>query len=85
MATTVRGSLGWRHAFGELTPLSSFAFADSSSFITAGVPIAGNAVVIAAGLDVNIMKTATLGVYYNGQVLQNIVDNGARANLSWRF
>jgi outer membrane autotransporter protein len=85
MTTTVRGSLGWRHAFGELTPLSSFAFADSSSFITAGVPIAGNAVVITAGLDVNIMKTATLGVYYNGQVLQNIVDNGARANLSWRF
>lgn len=78
MATTVRGSLGWRHAFGELTPLSSFAFADSSSFITASVPIAGNAVVIAAGLDVNIMKMATLDVYCNRQVLHNIFHNGVR-------
>lgn len=85
MTTTLRGSLGWRHAFGDRTPLSTFAFAGSSSFATAGVPIAGDAIVMSAGLDVNVLKTAMLGIYYNGQVLHNIVDNGVRANLSWKF
>jgi hypothetical protein len=36
-------------------------------------------------MDVNIIKAATFGIYYNGQVLHNIVDNGVRANLSWKF
>ncbi|SFN74018.1 autotransporter outer membrane beta-barrel domain-containing protein [Nitrosospira briensis] len=85
MTTTLRGTLGWRHAFGDRTPLSTFAFAGGSSFATAGVPIAGDAIVISGGLDVNIIKAATLGIYYNGQVLHNIVDNGVRANLSWKF
>jgi outer membrane autotransporter protein len=81
----LRGSLGWRHAFGEMTPISSFALPGGSSFTTAGVPIAGNAIVMVAGMDVNIIKAATFGIYYNGQVLHNIVDNGVRANLSWKF
>jgi outer membrane autotransporter protein len=85
MTTTLRGTLGWRHAFGDRTPLSTFAFAGGSSFATAGVPIAGDAIVISGGLDVNIIKAATLGIYYNGQVLHHIVDNGVRANLSWKF
>ncbi len=85
MTTTLRGSLGWRHAFGEMTPFSSFALPGGSSFTTAGVPIAGNAIVMVAGMDVNIIKAATFGIYYNGQVLHNIVDNGVRANLSWKF
>ncbi|SEO54049.1 outer membrane autotransporter barrel domain-containing protein [Nitrosovibrio sp. Nv6] len=85
MTTTLRGMLGWRHAFGNRTPLSTFAFTGGSSFATAGVPIAGDAVVMSAGLDMHIIKTATLGIYYNGQVLHNIVDNGVRANLSWKF
>ncbi|WP_159462722.1 autotransporter outer membrane beta-barrel domain-containing protein [Nitrosovibrio sp. Nv4] len=85
MTTTLRGMLGWRHAFGDRTPLSTFAFTGGSSFATAGVPIAGDAVVMSAGLDMHIIKTATLGIYYNGQVLHNIVDNGVRANLSWKF
>ncbi|WP_025039889.1 autotransporter domain-containing protein [Nitrosospira briensis] len=85
VSTTLRGSLGWRHAFGEMTPISSFALPGGSSFTTAGVPIAGDAVVMVAGMDVNIVKAATFGIYYNGQVLRNIVDNGVRANLSWKF
>jgi outer membrane autotransporter protein len=85
ITTTLRGSLGWRHAFGEMTPISSFALPGGSSFTTAGVPIAHNAIVMVAGMDVNIIKAATFGIYYNGQVLHNIVDNGVRANLSWKF
>ncbi|MEO8992016.1 MAG: autotransporter domain-containing protein, partial [Nitrosospira sp.] len=83
--TTMRGTLGWRHALGNLTPLSTFAFDTGSSFVIAGVPIAGDAMVMAGGVDTNFTKDATLGIYYNGQVFNNILDNGVRANFSWRF
>ena len=47
---TARGMLGWRHAFGDVTPTSSFAFAGGDTFTIAGVPIARDAAVIEAGL-----------------------------------
>ena len=83
--TTMKGTLGWRHALGNLTPLSTFAFDTGSSFVIGGMPIAGDAMVMAAGMDTNITEAATLSIYYNGQVFNNIVDNGLRANFSWRF
>lgn len=83
--TTVRGMIGWRHALGNLTPISTFAFDGGSPFSIAGLPIVGDAMVLAGGLDAKITKAATLGIYYSGQVLNNILDNGVRANFSWRF
>jgi subtilase-type serine protease len=85
MVTTLRGSLGWRHAFGEMTPVSTFAFANGSSFATAGVPIARNGIALAGGVDAHVLGAATLGIYYQGQILHNIADHGIRANLSWKF
>lgn len=82
---TLRGTLGWRHALHERRPVSRFAFADGASFDTSGLAIPRNAIVMAAGLDAHVSGAATLGVYYHGQILHNIVDNGVRANLTWRF
>ena len=85
MVTTLRGTFGWRHAFGEMTPVSTFAFADGASFATAGLPIARNGIVLAGGMDAHVLGAATLGIYYQGQILHNIADHGVRANLSWKF
>jgi outer membrane autotransporter protein len=87
MVTTLRGSVGWRHAFGEMTPVSTFAFANGSSFATAtaGVPIARNGITLAGGVDAHVLGAATLGIYYQRQILHNIADHGIRANLSWKF
>ena len=82
---TLRGTLGWRHALHERRPVSRFAFAGGASFDTAGLAIPRNAIVMAAGMDAHVSGAATLGVYYHGQILHNIVDNGVRANLTWRF
>ena len=41
----VNGMVGWRHAFGDTTPYSSFAFAGGNAFAIAGAPIAEDAVV----------------------------------------
>src|SRR5688500_8862922 len=85
MTTTLRGMIGWRHAFGELMPVSTFTFPAGPTFSTAGVPIARNGIVLAGGLDAHVLKAATLGIYYQGQILHNIADHGVRANLTWRF
>ncbi|WP_244661790.1 autotransporter outer membrane beta-barrel domain-containing protein [Mesorhizobium huakuii] len=82
---TARGTLGWRHAFGDVTPTSSFAFAGGNAFTIAGVPIARDSAIIEAGIDMKMSPNATLGLSYTGQFGGGTVDNGARANLSVKF
>lgn len=84
--TNATGSLGWRHAFGDTTPTSSLSFASgSSSFFTAGVPIAKDVAVVDLGLDFSVGKNTTLGVSYSGQFGSGITDNGVRANFKLEF
>ncbi|WP_292190062.1 autotransporter domain-containing protein [Mesorhizobium sp.] len=82
---TARGMLGWRHAFGDVTPISSFAFAGGDAFTIAGVPIARDAAVVEAGLDLNMSANATLGVSYSGQFGGGTVDQGAKVDLGIKF
>ena len=85
MDVTARGTLGWRHAFGDTTPLSTQAFAGGDPFTVAGVPIARNAAVVEAGLDVSLTPQATLGIAYNGQLASDARQNGFKADLTVRF
>ncbi|MER9105931.1 autotransporter outer membrane beta-barrel domain-containing protein [Mesorhizobium sp. M0848] len=85
MNATARGMLGWRHAFGDVTPTSSFAFAGGDQFSIAGVPIARDAAVIEAGLDFNMSANATLGLSYSGQFGGGGVDQGAKVDLGIKF
>lgn len=82
---TARGMLGWRHAFGDVTPTSVFAFAGGDQFTIAGVPIARDAAVIEAGLDLNMSANATLGLSYTGQFGSGTVDQGAKVDLGVKF
>ncbi|MBR2691971.1 MAG: autotransporter domain-containing protein, partial [Aquamicrobium sp.] len=82
---TVRGMIGWRHAYGDVTPTISQAFTGSSAFTIAGAPIARDAAVIEAGLDFAIAPQATLGLSYHGQVGSKASDHGVRADLSVKF
>ncbi|RUX24617.1 autotransporter outer membrane beta-barrel domain-containing protein [Mesorhizobium sp. M7A.F.Ca.US.011.01.1.1] len=85
MNATARGMLGWRHAFGDVTPTSSFAFAGGDQFSIAGVPIARDSAVVEAGLDFNMSANATLGVSYSGQFGGGTVDQGAKVDLGIKF
>lgn len=77
--------LGWRHAFGDVTPLASLAFAGSDAFTIAGTPIAEDALVVEAGFDVGVSERASLGVSYSGQIASNAGDHGFRADLTVKF
>ncbi|RVB02258.1 autotransporter domain-containing protein [Mesorhizobium sp. M7A.F.Ca.CA.004.02.1.1] len=85
MNVTARGMLGWRHAFGDVTPTSSFAFAGGDAFTIAGVPIARDSAVVEAGLDFNMSANATLGLAYTGQFGGGTVDQGAKVDLAVKF
>jgi outer membrane autotransporter protein len=82
---TARGMLGWRHAFGDVTPTSNFAFDAGDAFTIAGVPIARDSAVVEAGLDLNMSANATLGLSYSGQFGDGSVDNGAKVDLAMKF
>ncbi|RUT97183.1 autotransporter outer membrane beta-barrel domain-containing protein, partial [Mesorhizobium sp. USDA-HM6] len=85
ISATTRGMLGWRHAFGDVTPTSTFAFAGGDAFTIGGVPVARDSAVIEAGFDLKMSANATLGLSYAGQFGTHAADNGARANLSVKF
>jgi len=84
-AITARGMVGWRHAFGDVTPDSRLAFAGGTPFSIAGAPIARNAVLVEAGLDVHVARNVTLGTTYTGQIAKGAQDHGFKATLVWKF
>lgn len=85
-AMTARGLLGWRHAYGDTIPTATLSYASgSSAFMTGGVPIARDVAVVEAGLDFTLSPTATLGISYNGQFGNHLVDQSIKADLSMKF
>ena len=80
---SVRGALGWRHAFGDVTPLSAMQFASGgSSFGIAGTPIVRDAAALDAGIDVALTARAVLGIAYGGQFGSGASDQSVRASFS---
>src|SRR5690606_29626619 len=82
---TARGMIGWRHAHGDTTALSTLAFAGSDPFTIAGLPIAKDAALIEAGIDLKLSPTATLGIAYQGQFAKNAQQNTVNATLNVAF
>jgi subtilase-type serine protease len=82
-----RATLAWQHAFNDVTPSAVLAFqaAPTSSFVISGVPIARDALLAEAGLDLAIGRNATIGVSYTGQIASNVEDHAAKGKFSWRF
>jgi outer membrane autotransporter protein len=82
---TLRGGLGWRHAFGDVDPKVTLAFAGSTPFSIAGLPIARDAALVEAGLDLALGAGATLGASYTAQLANDAQDHAFKANLAIRF
>ena len=85
VSATARAMLGWRHAYGDVKPTSTFAFAGGDDFSIAGVPIARDAMLMEAGFDMQLAAKTTLGLSYAGQFGPGAFDNGFKANLGVKF
>ncbi|MFI3905383.1 autotransporter domain-containing protein [Ochrobactrum sp. S1502_03] len=86
-ATTanLNGTIGWRHAYGDITPESTQAFIGGNAFTVQGAPIAKDAALLEAGFDVAITKTSTFGVNYVGQFGNGTTQNGFNASFNVKF
>ncbi|MEW6641743.1 MAG: autotransporter domain-containing protein [Pseudomonadota bacterium] len=82
---TARGTLGWQHAFGDVTPVAMMTFAGSAPFTIAGVPIARDAALVETGINLSLIQTATLGLSYSGQLASSAQQHTFKANLNVKF
>lgn len=80
-----RGTLGWRHAEGDTTPVSTLSFEGGSTFAVAGAPIAADTAAVEAGLDMAFSPTASVGMSYSGQFGDGASDQSVRASFTVRF
>lgn len=80
----VRGLLGWRHAFGDLSPTVSLALA-GAPFSISGVPTDEDAAVAELGLTLNISESAAFGLSYIGEFGNDLTQNGLRASFDVTF
>ena len=86
MTLGLNGMVGWRHAYGDVTPSAVLGFAaGGSAFKIEGAPIARDAAVVEAGLSLGITETASVGLSYSGQLADDAEDHGVTANLTVRF
>lgn len=85
-ALTLRGTFGWRHAYGDIAPSSLVAFDGGAvPFTVWGIPVDRDALIAQAGLDWQATQDVTLGIAYNGQIGQRGQDHTLNGNLTWRF
>ncbi len=85
MPASFRAMAGWRHAFGDVRPETTFAFDGSADFVIAGAPIARDAAVLEAGFDVSLSADANFGIAYSGEIADDAQDHGLNATLAVVF
>lgn len=82
----LRGELGWRHAFGDLTPTQTLSFLSGSSpFSVEGLPIARNALVVEAGIEMEIQERMGLSVVYDGDLATDAQSHAVKGRFSLTF
>ena len=83
---TFRAGAGWRHAFGDRTPVTQMRYiAGGNALSIAGLPVTRDAATVDAGLEVAISQKASLGVSYSGQFGGGLSDQTARASFIFSF
>lgn len=83
---TVRGLLGWRHAYGDVAPDALLRFRDSTAAYTVtGVPLDRDALVAEAGVEWQASRQTSLGAGYTGQVGSRAQEHAAKGRFSVRF
>jgi outer membrane autotransporter protein len=86
MAVTPHIEAAWLHAFDDVTPGASLAFATTGiGFAVDSVPLAEDSAIVNAGLDVAISERLTAAVSYTGQHAEKFSDNGVKGRFTWLF
>jgi outer membrane autotransporter protein len=81
----LHGSVGWRHAYGDVDPETTLAFNGSQPFTVGGAPIARISAVLELGMDIAVTKHTTVGMSYNGQFGSGNQLNAGMLNVRHQF
>ncbi|WP_321342296.1 autotransporter domain-containing protein [uncultured Cohaesibacter sp.] len=79
------GALGWRHAFGDVTPVSTVRFDGATPFSVEGASLSRNAALLEAGASLSLSDNARLAFGYKGQIGENAREHSLNIHLSARF
>ncbi len=79
------GSLGWRHAIGDLDAASTMQFSGGDAFEISGTPLDRDAALVEAGLNLGFSDSVKGSLSYNGELGATARDHGIFARLSARF
>lgn len=84
---SLRGGLGWRHAFGDRDPGTKLSFIQGggAAFMVTGAPIARNAAVFDLGAEVQVGRNTTVGLGYEGQAGSGFTEHAGNLYLKTRF
>jgi len=81
----LRATVGWRHAFGDVTAKKTMAFEGGQNFTVAGTPLARNTAVLGLEADVALSRSAALVLGYQGEMGSGQRDHSVNAKLRWAF
>lgn len=80
------GMVGWRHAFGDVTPETTYTFAAGGNpFTVDGVPIGEDSFLLDLGLSAFVHQGVMVGVAYSGEFASDASDQSVSGNVSWAF
>jgi subtilase-type serine protease len=82
---SVNAGLGWRHAYGDVRPRTSLAFAGGDTFEITGAPVLRDALMLEAGVGIQASRTMAMSMGYSGQQGHGAYSQALKANLGWAF
>lgn len=83
---TPNATIGYRHAFGTITPSIKENFLhQSADFNVSGVPLAENSAMVSLGLQAQLKDRLQLGISYTGQYSAHYSSSGLKGNIAWQF
>jgi outer membrane autotransporter protein len=68
-----------------VTPDARMAFANGTTFVVQGVPLARDCSVVGLGIDLNITPTAVLSLSYNAKLASGFTDHTVKGDFNIKF
>ncbi|MCI5075591.1 autotransporter domain-containing protein [Oricola sp.] len=85
-AAVVTGAIGWRHAFGDVTPTATHGFgAAATPFTVSGVPVEEDAALADVKLNLRFGDNVNVHVGYRGEFGADTTVQSAQGGLNVRF
>jgi subtilase-type serine protease len=81
----LHGGAGWRHAYGNITPVARMRFSEGDGFDVSGTPLARDAMLLEAGASVQSDRGMRISLGYAGQLARSVQSHAIKANAIWMF